>query len=123
MTYIILRHYKNILSRLETDGAKKKIEDKISEMKKQLRAENRAKMKNNNRKVIKDYGIDGFIELIQLPEEIKTKEDAVDWFEYNEYREMRPCAYDCTGQLFTGWFKIFQRNGRFIAYHCVNADV
>ena len=58
-----------------------------------------------------------------LPKTITDEETAREWFEYNEYMHIRPSMYDCTGQLFTSWYKIIERNGRFYAYHCVSLDV
>ncbi len=31
--------------------------------------------------------------------------------------------YDCTGCLFTEWFKVFRRRGRWYAYHCIGMDI
>ena len=39
------------------------------------------------------------------------------------YRPYYPSAYDCTGQAFTSWYKVFVRGGRFWAYHHVSVDV
>ena len=38
-------------------------------------------------------------------------------------RHYYPSAYDCTGQAFTSWYKVFARGGRFWAYHRVSVDV
>lgn len=74
-------------------------------------------------KVIKEYGIDGFISLSPLPEFLKTKEDANEWFNDNEYLRCMPSPYDCTGQAFTNWYKIFKRGDRFWVYHSISFDV
>lgn len=66
---------------------------------------------------------DGEIWMEELPEEINTKEEAEEWFICNKYREATPSVYDCTGQLFTVWYKIFKRNGKYIIYHCICRDV
>ena len=66
---------------------------------------------------------DGEIWLEELPETVKTEQAAEDWFLYHKYREVTPSPYDCTGQLFTAWYKIFQRNGKYIVYHCICRDV
>ena len=70
-----------------------------------------------------DNGIDGYIELLQLPEEITTRETADEWFQYNEYMECVPSAFDCTGQRFTNWYKLIERNGRWWVYHSILVDV
>lgn len=61
--------------------------------------------------------------LEEIPEIINTKEAAEDWFMFCRYREATPSPYDCTGQLFTAWYKIFKRNGKYIVYHCICRDV
>lgn len=77
----------------------------------------------SERRIIRDYGIDGYVELLPLPEHLETVEDAVNYFEDYEYRHYYPSAYDCTGQAFTNWYKVFRRRGRFWAYHSVAVDV
>ena len=64
-----------------------------------------------------------FAELLPLPEYIETMDEAVSYFEDYEYRPYYPSAYDCTGQAFTSWYKVFVRGGRFWAYHRVSVDV
>ena len=66
---------------------------------------------------------DGMMVLVQLPESIQTREGAEEYFEANEVMEAIPSQYDCTGQLFTSWYHLFQRNGRWCAYHRICADV
>jgi len=73
--------------------------------------------------LVKDYGIDGYIELVALPSFIKTKEEADMYFEENNALRISPSIYDCTGRAFTGWFKTFLRRGRYMAYHSVCFDV
>ena len=80
-------------------------------------------------RIIKDGGIDGYIELVSIPEVYDTLEDTEDgpgaetFFRDFFYREVRPSMYDCTGQSFTNWYKLFKRNGKFWAYHSVGFDV
>lgn len=68
-----------------------------------------------------DY--DEYIELLQLPEEVKTLEIAKTWFDANERRVCRPSMYDCTGQRFTGGTTFVERNGRWWVYHTICLDV
>ena len=79
----------------------------------------------HNTKIILDNGIDGYVSLSQLPELLDdmSKEEAVEWFEHNCYIEPTYSVYDCTGQPFTIWFKVFQRQGHWVAFHCVGFDV
>ena len=56
-------------------------------------------------------------------EDLQTEDEADAYFMGNLYRESYPSAYDCTGQIFTTWYKIFRRGGRFWAYHATAMDV
>ena len=78
--------------------------------------------RTSDRRVIDDRG-DSAVMLITLPDWIKSAEMAQEYFEHYEYREYLPSMYDCTGQLFTNWFKIVERGGRFVAYHSISMDV
>ena len=93
----------------------------ITELKHEVRRY--TKQEDTKRKVIKEYGIDGFIELIDLPEEVTTLSEAAQYFLENIKIECSPTCYGCTGKLFTGWFKVFRRNDRYIIYHMVCRDV
>lgn len=53
----------------------------------------------------------------------KTKEDANTEFNDLYYRVCTPSQYDCTGQMFTVSYKLFKRNGRWMAYHHFAMDV
>lgn len=72
--------------------------------------------------IIEDDGGDGYTELREMPR-FDTLEEADDWFRRCYYLEARPSAYDCTGQRFTVWYKLFQRRGCWWAYHRVCVDV
>ena len=73
-------------------------------------------------RLVKDYGIDGYIELYELPNYDDIK-DAREYFEECERICYTPSPYDCTGQAFTVWYKIFKRWGRTWVYHRVGFDV
>lgn len=97
------------------------IEERIVEIKRMIRKQNK---RIRTEVIVKDYGIDGYIVKFPLPEYLKTEEDAIEYFREEEYIRYRPTYYDCTGQAFTSWFKIFQKpDGRFWAYHSVGYDV
>ena len=81
----------------------------------------RKDMELERRIIHADY--DEYIELLQLPEEVKTLEIAKIWFEANELLVCDPSPYDCTGQKFTGGTKFVQRNGRWWVYHTIWLDV
>ena len=100
--------------------------DSVYEIKKEIRDY----YKRDERKewLIRDDGIDGGIILFELPSEINSIkidsfELAEEYFKAYEYRKCRPSMYDCTGQVFTSWYKIIKRNNKFYAYHCISFDV
>lgn len=97
--------------------------DEIIKTKRKIRDIYKQENKKPERHIVHENGIDGYIELFQLPEEIATRETADEWFQYNEYMECVPSAFDCTGQRFTSWYKLVERNGRWWAYHCISVDV
>ena len=72
--------------------------------------------------IVRDYGIDGGIMLIPLPEHL-TAENVDDYFMDRCYIHPTHSMYDCTGKPFTSWYKIIKRRGRYYAYHCVLFDV
>ena len=77
----------------------------------------------SDRRIIKDYGIDGAIFLYPLPVEIRTAEKADAYFRQEEYMGRPRSAFDCTGRPFTSWYKIIERRGRYWVYHGVALDV
>ncbi len=79
-------------------------------------------MQKDARRIV-DWDETSVIWLLELPIEIKTKSQAENWFQYNERLEYVPSIYDCTGQQFTAWYKLFKRNGRWWCYHYVALDV
>lgn len=106
----------------ETFGSPKFFEDYLADEKRALRKILKGR-DIKDRRIVKNYGMDGFVLLIELPEWVKTYEDAEYWFEENERRVCRPSMYDCTGDSFTSWYKLFQRNGRWMCYHSVAFDL
>ena len=75
------------------------------------------------RRIVKEYGIDGFVELVELPDDIDNEAYADKFFHEYVYMEPVNSMYDCTGRAFTSWYHLFKRNGRFCAYHKVSMDV
>lgn len=94
----------------------------LDEMKRELRKRIH-EVDESDRRIIKDYGIDGFIVRFALPSWVEDMETAEEWFDENERRECRPTMYDCTGDAFTSWHSIFKINGRYICYHSIGFDV
>ena len=122
-TYNDLHFYEWMLSELKKQPNSKPeiIEAKIVEMKRQLRANSK---RVDDRQPVRADGIDGFIVKFPLPVDIETRQDADEYFREYEYIRMIQSAYDCTGQRFTAWYKLFQKpDGRFWAYHCIGMDV
>lgn len=93
----------------------------IDDMKREIRAYTHKPI--SEERIVKDYGIDGEIVLIPLPERLTSLENAIEYFEDVEKLYYVPSPYDCTGQLFTNWYKVFKRNDRFYAYHSIGRDV
>ena len=120
---LLANKLKNEVSSIDVD----RYNDFINEIKKEIRDYHK---REDGRKewLIKDYGIDGGIILFELPKEINSVkidsfELAEEYFKAYEYRKCRPSIYDCTGQVFTSWYKIIKRNNKFYAYHCISFDV
>lgn len=95
----------------------------IVKSKKEIREYYKKENEKRFERIVKDNGIDGYIILFELPKEITSLESAEEYFKCHEYRECRPSMYDCTGQAFTSWYKIFKRNNKFYAYHSISFDV
>ena len=68
----------------------------------------------------------GYVELVSFPlffGSINSIEEAKEFFENWFYIEPYYTYYDCTGRTFTSWYHLFERNGRYYAYHRVAYDV
>lgn len=92
-------------------------------LKKEIRAYNHRPALDS--RIIEEHGINGYIELVRLPDELDdlNEDDAAEWFRANRYYEFRPTYYDCSGQRFTNWYKLHRRCGHWFAYHSVSFDV
>lgn len=95
----------------------------IKKLKKGIRDYFKRENQNKARLVKWDPDGDGEIWFEELPEIITTKEAAEEWFMYHRYEEVTPSIYDCTGQLYTAWYKVFKRNGKYVVYHFICRDV
>lgn len=125
-----------LLRTLTEDGGKS-LENYVAELKRNLRQYASRKPVYHvgmgftcERRIIKDYGIDGYIEIVSIPEvfdKIENSETDGPGAEsfFRDFIEIQavPSAYDCTGQSFTEWHKIIKRNGQYWAYHKVAIDV
>ena len=95
----------------------------IERLKRDIREFFRQQEKAEERRIIRDDGIDGFTELVMLPDFLHTVEDATEYFEEKEVQHCPNSIYDCTGIAFTSGYKIFSRRGRMWAYHSISFDV
>lgn len=116
IAYEILNVYKEI----PVCEKSEKLMKRIAEQKREIR---RFHKKSTDRRIVKDYGIDGYVLLIELPEKLENVQEAEEYFEECETISAAPSMFDCTGQAFTSWFKVFRRRGRFFAYHSIGFDV
>lgn len=98
-----------------------KYPDIVKDVKRNIRNYYKQNAKRNRRIVHGDF--DYFVELVELPEFIETQDMASEYFEENIRLVCMPSQYDCTGQLFTSWYKPVKRNGRWYVYHGVSMDV
>lgn len=71
---------------------------------------------------VKKYS-DGYITRVILPAYIVDADDAEDYFQCYHHIPYYDKGYDCTGQAFTSWHRIFHINGRWVLYHSVSYDV
>lgn len=112
------RSYERVLYALRSLPQGKAVRSYVDDVKRDLRAfyhrpEGRVKI------ITADY--DSGWQLITLA--AKTKEDADAEFNALYYRVCASSQYDCTGQMFTVFYKLFKRNGRWMAYHHFAMDV
>lgn len=79
----------------------------------------------NRDRIISDNGLDGYTELVWLPDDLDSKSEEVAEAWFKTYRELQlaPCAYDCTGGAFTIHHKLARRHGKWIVYHMVGFDL
>lgn len=121
ISYADLKTAYEILEMIEEIDARNGKSQTAVDLKREIRKFTHAPV--SERRIIQDDGIDGYTELLPLPARIKSVDEAVSYFEACECKPYYPAAYDCTGQAFTAWYKVFARRGRFWAYHRVSVDV
>lgn len=98
-------------------------EEKKAEIKRGIRKYIREESKKPYTHIVKDSGMDGYIVLMELPDFLKERREAEDFFEEKFVMYTSTSLYGCTGQAFTSGYKVFNRRGRFYAYHYVGFDV
>lgn len=97
--------------------------EKIKEIKTAIRNDARRQANSDKITVVKSYGIDGYIEKIEIPETIRTQEEAINYFNTKYRRTWKPSQYDCTGQANTIMAKVAKQGNRFYIYHQIIFDV
>jgi len=112
LAYYMIRHL---------DNNRPDLQQKIADLKRNLREYLNRKPDTDCVLVRGDW--DWYISKETLPEFLKTKQEAIDWFETFRVIEQQPSAYDCTGRPSTCWYKIFGEPGKYKAYHYVQYDV
>lgn len=75
--------------------------------------------KEDNRILVKDYGIDGFLVKEFIPQNLSITDLAE--IEDSETIEIHS-AYDCTGRPFTQWIQFFKVPGGYWMYHRISYD-
>ena len=118
--YLMERFIEQILNE-HNYGDVGKAKEYLTSVKRDIREYN--KRMETEERLVKDYGLDGFIVLVPLPMEIRSGEKAIKYFEENMRLDCGNSQYDCTGRPFTGWYKVCQRQGRFFVYHRVCFDL
>ena len=93
-------------------------------IKKEIRRYNKAEREDIIGTIVKDNGIDGYISLETLPDQLSWLDikDVNAWFKEHRAYPDNHYMYDCTGRPFTNWFKCFRRRGHWMAYHSVGYD-
>lgn len=116
-----LRFWQVLSASAKSGEGREAAERHVRGWKERIREANR---ESSGSRIVKDNGIDGYIELVFIPLETATDKETVEDF-FRAYRciEPRYSAYDCTGCAFTNWFKVFKRRGFWYAYHSVSYDV
>lgn len=106
----------NILADREGDG----VEEHRNRIKRAVRAYHRIPADQTQ---IVSSDCESLLVVFPLPAELESREAAEAYFLDHHYREIVPSMYDCTGQIFTTWYKIFKRRGQFWVYHATAMDV
>lgn len=117
LAYETLKIYTDLVQMI---GTTPKVEARIASLKAEIRAFNNEPV--GEERIVSDDG-DALLTVFPLPEFIDNWQDADEHFMDQHYREPVHSMYDCTGCIFTTWYKIFIRNNRFWAYHRTCMDV
>lgn len=111
--------YLQVLQELDELERNNRIIERQAEIKREIRSYNHREVPF---RIVIDEGMDGYTMLMELPTFLGSKEEAEEYFEANCTICATPSIFDCTGQAFTAWYKVFKRRNRFFAYHSVGFD-
>lgn len=112
----------SILRELEVEGAEGADPASVISLKRAIRAWLNS-VPETETVILSDNGVDGYSAITKLPAGVVTRRQAGAWFHDNIFAECAPSAYDCTAQRFTADQKLFQRGGRWCAFHRECFDV
>lgn len=115
--YTLLRFYVDTLKTLPSTP---RHEERIVELKRDIRKYTNTPVEEGNC-ICNDW--DSAVVVKPFPDFITSEESAEEWFMNNEYMASPNSPWDCTGKMFTCWFKVFKRRGKFWFYHSVALDV
>ena len=73
---------------------------------------------------VKDFGDGSAIVLLPImgTHSDTSLDEAIRIFENNYEMRCANSPYDCTGQMFTVWYKLVKRQGMWYAYHYIGSD-
>ena len=104
-------------------GREEAAQGHIRQLKKDIRMFLWHQEQREPRRVNCDRGIDGYVELVRLPDTLPSEEEAAAYFEERETIRCPDCPSRCTGLAYTSWYRVVCRQGRMWAYHGVAYDV
>lgn len=118
--YILLNCFRR---HVKENASNSKARYVLFQIKRAIRSFHKKEKAEREMRLVKSYGIDGFIMLTELPDFLQSVEEAREYFEKEKMLVCKPSAHDCTGQSFTVGYKIVERQGKFWAFHHVGHDV
>ena len=119
--------YERLTKELEkqTGVRANKAKEYLDEMKRKIRRANKAtNYRFSEGETVFANEFESAIFKYPLPAYLTTFEEAEEYFDEYERLYFIASPYDCTGQHFTSWRKIFRKpDGRFWVYHSIGMDV
>lgn len=122
LAYENLLLWKECASLIRSEFNRKKYDHHGRTLKREIREYHRVQSQKPIRAIVRDDGIDGYVEKVPVPVSCRSEEDREKWFDSEERLICRPSPYD-TGQRFTGWHHFAKLHGQWYLYHCVHVDI